>query len=64
LFSLPSLQQGEGNTGGHNDIHFQLDQFYRKVWEPLIPALAKTILYDNVLSLDIAEVPQTLPEGF
>ena len=46
----------------HDDVHLEPDQLGREVGQPLEPALRKSILDDDVLALDLAELPQALPE--
>src|SRR5262249_61044584 len=48
--------------GGY-DVHLEADQLGREVGEPLVLPLRPSVLHDDVLALDIAQVAQPLLEG-
>lgn len=47
-----------------NDVHLQTDQLSREVGQPVEPALCRSILEDNILTLDPAAFTQPLPKRF
>ena len=47
----------------HNHLHLESNQLGRQVREPLVPPLRPAPLNNEVLTLDIAEIAQPLPEG-
>jgi hypothetical protein len=54
---------GRCGSYGHKHVDVEPDQLGRQVGEPFILSLCPTVLDDEVLALDIAEVAQPLPEG-
>src|SRR5687768_404658 len=48
----------------HNDIHAEIDQFCCKLRKPVNLTLGPSVLYDDVLSLNITGLSQTLTESF
>ena len=47
----------------HDDVNFELDQLGGEKRESRWPALRPSVLDSDGLSLDVAEVAQTFPEG-
>jgi Protein of unknown function (DUF3568) len=47
----------------HNPLHLETDQLGRQVGESLVLPLRPSLLNDEVLAPDVAELAQTLPEG-
>jgi hypothetical protein len=54
--------KGRGRTAGHDDVHLEPDQLGCEVGEPLGPPLRKSVLEDDVLALDVAQLVQLLSE--
>src|SRR5207244_11496448 len=46
-----------------NYVNLELSEFHGERWEPVGPAFRPAVINRNVLALDVAELPQTLPEG-
>src|SRR5206468_4977836 len=55
--------KGSGCAHGHDDINFERNQFGRKSGEPLELPLGISVFNDDVATLDVAEVTQSLTEG-
>jgi hypothetical protein len=55
--------QGLGCASGHDDINLERNQFGRKSGEPLGLPLGISVFNDDVATLDVAEVTQSLEEG-
>ena len=58
---------GRPDRGGslcHNHVHLELGQLGRQVAEPFLAPLRITVLNDDVLALDVAELAQPLPERY
>ncbi len=53
-----------GGASGQDDINLERNQFGRKSGEPLGLPLGISVFNDDVATLDVAEVPQSLKEGF
>jgi hypothetical protein len=51
-------------SSGNDHINFELDQLGREHAQPITFSLTVAILNDDVLSLNMAKFPQTLPECF
>jgi len=49
-----------------SEDHVRLEtyQFGGEMKKPIVPSLGKAIVYENVLSLYVAKLTQSLPEGF
>ena len=54
--------KGRERPAGHDDVHLEPEQLGREVGEPLGLPLRISILDDDVLALDVAEVAQPLAE--
>ena len=46
----------------YDDVYLEPDQLGRKVGQPVEPALRETIVDDNILTLNPAQLAQPLPE--
>src|SRR5262249_28236419 len=57
-------RQGLGCTSGHDDINFERNQFGRERGEPLVLSPDISVFNHDVATLDVAEVTQSLTEGF
>src|SRR5207245_2873431 len=53
---------GRECASGHDDVYLETDELRREVREPLGPPLCISVLDDDVLALDVAELAQPLTE--
>ncbi|HEY7169085.1 MAG TPA: hypothetical protein VIB79_31310 [Candidatus Binatia bacterium] len=61
----PLLERPGSGVALRNDhVHFEVDQFGRKRWQPIGHPFRPAVIDRNVSALRIAEVPQPLSEGF
>jgi len=56
-------QGGDCACCGHDDINLERNQFGRKSGEPLELPLGISVFNDDVATLDVTEVTQSLTEG-
>ena len=54
--------QGPRSAGGHDDVDLEPDQLGWQGREPLELPVRLAVLDDNVLAVDVAEVPKSLSE--
>ncbi len=53
---------GPKRAAGHYDVHLEPDQLSCEIGEPLSPPLRRSVLEDDVLALDVAQLVQLLSE--